>query len=219
MSKSSKQFTTSDFTLDDKNANHGTDRGRQLLSESLSKLGAGRSIVCDRNGKVIGGNKTLEQALALGLEIETIHTQGDKLVAVIRDDLDLDSDPKARELAWSDNRIAELDLNWSVEQILKDFDNLSIEGLWTPDELERLQDGLDLAIFEALADDDVNEDNEAEDKLDNTKDDSDMMPFHCLLTQQQRQRLFEAINQAKSKHGLETTAEALDVIAQDYLND
>ena len=217
MSKSSKQFTTSDFTLDDKNANNGTDRGKKLLAESLKKLGAGRSIVCDRNGKVIGGNKTLEQAIALGLEVETIHTQGDKLVAVIRDDLDLDTDSKARDLAYSDNRIAELDLNWKVEQILEDIDNISIEGLWTEDELNRLQDGIDLASFEALADDDINEDNEPEDKLDNIKDNSDTVPFHCLLSQQQRERLFKAINQAKSKHGLDTTAEALDAIAQDYL--
>ncbi len=219
MDNSSKKFTISDLSLDHKNANRGTDRGRKLLAESLKELGAGRSIVCDRNGKIIGGNKTLEQAQALGLEIETIHTSGDKLVAVVRDDLDLDTDPKARALAFSDNRIAELDLSWDVEQILEDIDQINIDGLWTEDELARLQDGLDLATFEGLADEDTNEDDDPGDKeASTTKDDSDMVPFHCLLTPQQRERLYAAINQAKSKYGFETAAEALDVISQEYLN-
>ena len=175
--------------------------------------------MCDRNGKIIGGNKTLEQAQALGLEVETVHTSGDKLVAVIRDDLDLDTDPKARALAFSDNRIAELDLNWDVERILEDIDEINIDGLWTEDELARLQDGLDLASFEGLADDNTNDDDEPGGKeVSTTKDDSDMVPFHCLLTQQQGERLYAAINQAKSKHGLETENEALDVIAIEYLN-
>ena len=219
MDNSSRKFTISDLSLDDKNANCGTDRGRKLLAESLKELGAGRSIVCDRNGKIIGGNKTLEQAQALGLEVETVHTSGDKLVAVIRDDLDLDTDPKARALAFSDNRIAELDLNWDVERILEDIDEINIDGLWTEDELARLQDGLDLASFEGLADDNTNDDDEPGGKeVSTTKDDSDMVPFHCLLTQQQGERLYAAINQAKSKHGLETENEALDVIAIEYLN-
>ena len=218
MPKNTKQITVSDLTSDSKNANLGTDRGRQLLAESLKELGAGRSIVCDRNGKVIGGNKTLEQAIALGLEIETLHTKGEKLVVVVRDDLDLDTDSKARALAFSDNRIAELDLKWSVEQILEDIDENNIDGLWTEEELARLQDGIDLATFEALSVDDISENEEPEDKPDNVKDDSDMVPFHCLLSQEQRARLVKAINQAKSKHGLETTGEALDVIAQEFLN-
>lgn len=53
MRKSPKQLTISNLSLDDKNANRGTERGRHLLAESLKKLGAGRSIVCDRNGRVI----------------------------------------------------------------------------------------------------------------------------------------------------------------------
>ena len=47
---------------------------------------------------------------------------------------------------------------------------------------------------------------------------SDSVPFHCLMNQQQRERLFDAINQAKTNYELKTTAEALDVIAQEYLN-
>ncbi len=201
-----------DLKLDTSNANRGTDRGRQLLAESLSSLGAGRSIVCDKNGTVIGGNKTLESAQKLGLAIEVIHTKGEKLVAVIRDDLDLENDVKARALAYADNRISELDLDWDTDQIIKDIELINIEGLWTEDELEQLQDGLDLKEFEAIA-----AGNGSEDKTTGSNAESDMVPFHCLLSQEQRQKLFDAINHAKSQHRLETTADALDVIAEEYL--
>lgn len=217
-----KISSIADLKFDDKNANRGTDRGRELLVESLTKLGAGRSIVCDKNGTVIGGNKTLESAQKLGLEIEVVHTQGDKLVAVIRDDLDLKSDSKARELALADNRIAELGLSWDVEQILQDVDEFGIDHLWNEAELQRLQDGLDLTAFEAIASGNADEetDNEPDDAEDSSKRaDSDLVPFHCMLSQSQRKKLFDAINEAKSKHGLDTTAEALNAIAEDYLND
>ena len=123
--------TIHDLKPDGRNANKGTDRGKSLLADSLTTLGAGRSIVCDRNGKVIGGNKTLEQALALGLEITPVTTKGDRLVVVIREDLDLDTDPKARSLALADNRIAELDLDWDAEQVLADMETCELDGLWT----------------------------------------------------------------------------------------
>ena len=34
------------LVLDEKNANKGTKRGRELLEESLEKYGAGRSVRC-----------------------------------------------------------------------------------------------------------------------------------------------------------------------------
>ena len=37
--------TIHDLKLDDRNANKGTDRGKSLLADSLTTLGAGRSIV------------------------------------------------------------------------------------------------------------------------------------------------------------------------------
>jgi hypothetical protein len=101
----------SQLVLDDKNANKGTKRGRELLGESLEKYGAGRSVVVDRNNRVIAGNKTVEAARAAGLNsITVIETDGTSLVAVQRGDLDLRKDKKARELAVADNRVGELDL-------------------------------------------------------------------------------------------------------------
>lgn len=129
-----------DLRFDEHNANLGTDRGKKLLAESLEKFGAGRSIVCDRNLNVIGGNKTLEAAIRLGLDVTTVKTNGDKLVVVIRDDLDLESNPKARELAYYDNRVAEVDLQWNIEQLQIDLSaGIDLGTLWDVDELASLQ--------------------------------------------------------------------------------
>jgi len=91
--------------------------------------GAGRSILVDKNGKVIAGNKTLEQALAEGIEIEMIKSDGKRLIVHQRTDLDLDKDPAARELAIADNRTSEIGLDWDFDELramsesfLEDFD-------------------------------------------------------------------------------------------------
>jgi hypothetical protein len=109
-----------DLVLDKNNTNKGTTRGRELLSKSLAAYGAGRSVLVDKNNKVIAGNKTVEQALAAGMRsIAVIEGDGSMLVAVQRGDLDLNKDERAKQLAVADNRIAELDLNWDLGQLDK----------------------------------------------------------------------------------------------------
>ncbi len=125
----------SDLTPDSMNANRGTQRGTGMLERSLAKYGAGRSILTNKNGKILAGNKTAEQAAVLGLEIETVHTVGDKLVVVVRDDLE-DDDPRANELAIADNRVSELNLDWEPEilQALSE-DGVDLAAFWRDDEL------------------------------------------------------------------------------------
>lgn len=107
----------SEFTPDDRNANAGTVRGLAMLEDSLSKYGAGRSILLDKHNRVIAGNKTLERAADQGFdEVIVVPTDGKQLVAVQRVDLDLD-EPKARELAIADNRVGEVDLSWSGDEL------------------------------------------------------------------------------------------------------
>ena len=50
----------SDLIPDKHNANKGTAKGQKAIVNSLQRSGAGRSIVIDRNGQIIGGNKTAE---------------------------------------------------------------------------------------------------------------------------------------------------------------
>jgi DNA modification methylase len=125
------------LVLDEKNANKGTKRGRELLEKSLEKYGAGRSVVVDRHNRVIAGNKTLEAAVASGMKsISVVETDGSSLVAVQRGDLDLKRDKKARELAIADNRVSELDLEWNPE-VLTSLD-ADLQPFWSENELKTL---------------------------------------------------------------------------------
>ena len=80
MTKAMKEIKkVSDLTPDTHNANRGTERGMAMLENSLREFGAGRSILIDREGRVIGGNKTLEKAAEIGLEdVVVVQTDGTK---------------------------------------------------------------------------------------------------------------------------------------------
>ncbi len=122
---------------DAKNANKGTDRGRKALLDSLKRYGGGRSVLLDKDGRIIAGNKTVEAAAGLGIEdVIIVQTDGKQIVAVQRTDLDIDS-PEGRGLAIADNRVGELDLSWDVEQLLENLkDGVDLEGLFDEREIE-----------------------------------------------------------------------------------
>ena len=106
---------------DSKNANKGTKRGRELLKQSLQELGGGRSILLDKDGNVIAGNKTFEGAQEAGMQVRIVKAERGELIAVQRDDLVLDDvTGEARRLAYLDNRVSELDLSWDAEQVAED---------------------------------------------------------------------------------------------------
>jgi hypothetical protein len=127
---------------DPKNANKGTSRGKWAVNESIRSHGAGRSILADKNGVVIAGNKTLDAAQDAGLPIKEIHTTGEELVVVVRDDLDLTKDQKARELAYADNRTAELGLHWDNDQLKEDLAaGVELDKFWNEMELKDLLEG------------------------------------------------------------------------------
>ena len=106
---------------DEHNANKGTERGKKLLVQSVKELGGGRSVLLDKNGKLIAGNKTFDAATEAGLKVRIVQAGRDELVAVQRTDLDLDDrNGEARRLAYMDNRVGEVDLAWDAEQIAAD---------------------------------------------------------------------------------------------------
>ena len=113
-----------DLTPDAHNFNRGTDEGRQLMQRSLTELGAGRSILVDRNGNVIAGNKTQEAAIKAGIrKVRVIETDGTELVAVKRTDIDIDS-AKGRELALVDNLATQVNLAWDEAEL----EAMDVEG-------------------------------------------------------------------------------------------
>lgn len=141
----------SDLQPDPLNANRGTERGAAMLESSLRKFGAGRSILLDREGRIIAGNKTAENAAAIGLDdVIIVKTDGKKLVAVQREDLDLASDDNAaRELAYADNVTSQQNLDFDPAQILADINaGVDLGQFWTENELNAIIEQVDVSGVE-----------------------------------------------------------------------
>ena len=128
-----------DLIPDNRNANKGTERGNALIQESLQQYGAGRSILLDKHGAIIAGNKTVENCGAIGLDdVIVVQSDGTKLVAVQRTDLDL-KDARTRQFAIADNRAGQVSLDWDVD-VLKELalDGVDLAPFWSADELEKM---------------------------------------------------------------------------------
>ena len=137
---------------DRRNANKGTQRGRKMLEDSIRKYGAGRSILTDKDGNVIAGNKTLEIAEELNLPIRVIETNGGELVVVQRNDLDLTNevDARARLLAFADNRVAEVDLEWDAGEVLDAIEEIpEVADMFSAQELEDMIDSALTGVAES----------------------------------------------------------------------
>jgi hypothetical protein len=150
-----KRVKIADIKFDEKNANRGTKRGREFIEGSLKKYGLGRSILLDKDGNVIAGNKTLEAyRTAGGKEIVVVGTHGDALIAVQREDLTINS-KRGRSLAIADNHASEIGLEWDPEilvsldvklsELFDDRDMRRIIGDFVP-EIEAPEPKLDQAL-------------------------------------------------------------------------
>lgn len=129
----------SDLVLDNRNANRGTDAGRELVRRSIAETGPGRSIFVDRRGRVVAGEKTLAAAIAAGLRIRVVDSTGDELVVHRRLDLDLDS-PKGRRAALFDNETSRVGLEWDPE-ILRGFEREGLkltDGIFDPETFAKI---------------------------------------------------------------------------------
>lgn len=130
-----------DYLPDDHNANLGSERGLQMLEDSLQSVGVGRSLVVDANDKIPAGNKTLEAAVNAGIEdVIEIETDGKALIVHKRSDWNLD-DPQgaARKYAYLDNRVSEVSLTWDANVIAADVEaGVDLSGMFTELELQAL---------------------------------------------------------------------------------
>jgi len=131
-----------DLTPDTRNANRGTARGLAMVESSLRKYGAGRSILVDKKGRIVAGNKTAQAATDAGLsKTIVVQTTGNEVVVVQRMDLDLDKDKAARELAVADNRAGEVGLEWDGKEIAQlQLEEIDLSQMFTPAELDAIAD-------------------------------------------------------------------------------
>ena len=106
-----------ELVQDQHNFNKGTGKGGQLMAQSFKELGAGRSILVDKNGNIIAGNKSQKAAIAAGIKrVRVIETTGDELIAVKRTDVDIDS-AEGRRMAYLDNLTNQVNLVWDKEEL------------------------------------------------------------------------------------------------------
>lgn len=102
---------------DDHNFNKHTEYGMHLLEKSVGEFGLGRSILLDKNNRIMGGNGITETAANLDLnKVIVVETDGTQLVAVKRTDMDLDT-KRGREMAMADNATGKANLDFDPVQI------------------------------------------------------------------------------------------------------
>ena len=112
---------------DNKNFNKGTQFGDHLMDESLRRFGLGRSILIDKNNRIIAGNKTAEKAADIGFtDVVVVEVDGNQLVAVKRKDIDLDS-AKGRELALADNATGKANLCFDTDLIMQEAEKFDFD--------------------------------------------------------------------------------------------
>lgn len=134
--KTSQILSVSQLIPDDKNFNKGSELGSKLMQKSLKKFGAGRSILLDKNGRIIAGNKTIEAAKKAGINnYQVVKSDGKTIIAVQRTDIDLDS-KKGRELALADNASAKANIVFDVEMIEAEILDAEEWGIEVPFEEE-----------------------------------------------------------------------------------
>ena len=95
-SKQTTNIKSTELIADDKNFNKG------------------RSILLDKNNRIIAGNKSVEFS---GIDdVQIVESDGTKLIAVKRTDIDLDT-PLGREMALADNASAKANIVFDAELI------------------------------------------------------------------------------------------------------
>lgn len=112
------------ISFDARNYRKHGKKNKDLIKKSLEELGAGRSVLIDKDNSLIAGNGVYEQAQALGLPVRVIETDGKELIAVKRTDLATD-DEKRKKLALADNSASDMSQfnnvllteDWTIEQL------------------------------------------------------------------------------------------------------
>lgn len=114
-----KVIDIEELIQDDHNFNKGTDKGKELIEKSFRELGAGRSVLVDKDNRLIGGNKAQIGALAAGIKkARIVESDGTELIVVKRTDISLDTE-KGRKMALADNATQEANLSWDKEELEK----------------------------------------------------------------------------------------------------
>lgn len=135
-----KDGKLSDFRPQENNANAHTQRGLKALSNAYSEVGYVAPMTAAANGEVLDGSARLEQAFdQFDDEALVIHHDGRRPIVMVRDDVSDADDPRAKKISYGANRIGEISLNWSPEQLLLDKEaGVDFSGLFYENEFDEI---------------------------------------------------------------------------------
>ena len=131
----------SDFKTQKKNINKHKPRGMAMLDNVISTDGWQGGITVAANGETFAGSARLEVATnRFGADAEPImvHTNGDRPVIIVRDDIPDANHPKAIRLGIADNRISEINYDADYELLAEISDEIDISDMYDDDELAAL---------------------------------------------------------------------------------
>ena len=188
-----KIINIEELVQDEHNFNKGTDEGGKLMERSFKEMGAGRSVLIDKHGKIIAGNKSQKAAIAAGIKrVRVIETTGDELIAVKRTDVELESE-QGRKMALLDNLTTQVNLAWDETELQ------TITG-----EIE----GFDASDFGLEIEPAVSPDDFGEDFSLPEGDHTDFRRYGFMLHDSQYERAVIALKMAKADEGFKAYCDA-----------
>ena len=116
----------SELKYDPRNYRIHNDKNKRVIRKSLEQCGAGRSVLVDNDNVLIAGNGVYEQALAMGLKVRFVESDGEELIVVKRTDISSD-DEKRKILALADNYSSDTSI-FDFDAVLEDFSSEDLDA-------------------------------------------------------------------------------------------
>lgn len=206
----------------------------EKVAESLRAFGPRQPIVVDEDGVVIIGHTRLAAAIVLNWPTFPVHVAVGLSADQVRA-LRIADNKTSEFAAWDDAKLHD-----ELAEILAGLGGVGVTGFSQSEfdaldmraraEIERLDAQITPRVTAApvaVAEPDDAEEGDEDATDDNTAEDADpveashpvdLVPFNALMTVDARQIVFDAIAKAKRSAGVQTTADALHTICQDYID-
>ena len=130
----------STFFPQKRNPNRHTERGLSLLESAMSSVGYVAPMTATADGEVIDGSARLEKSALVFPDKDPliVDHDGSRPVIMRRTDIPNANDPRAKEVSYGANRIAEVNLSLNPVMLQEDFFTFDLKPLWTESEIEKV---------------------------------------------------------------------------------
>lgn len=131
------------------NANRHTQRGMAELERSIDRDGWIGAVTVAADGEAFDGSGRVDKWAEAGFpEPIIVHSDGTRPIIHVRDDIPSAQHERAQRLSVAANRVAELNLDWDTEKLMRYADSGLLDSLFTQDELVSLRADLSFDVDE-----------------------------------------------------------------------